>query len=57
MALQGVIDALKKTTLEEIGVSFSLADLMKDLKIDGNDVSLVIFSPSEKYNSFLKEKV
>lgn len=43
MALQGVIDALKRTTLQEIGVSFSIADLMKDLKIDGNNVYIKVF--------------
>ncbi|MDM7273342.1 Mrp/NBP35 family ATP-binding protein [Sulfurihydrogenibium azorense] len=57
MALQGVIDALKRTTLQEIGVSFSIADLMKDLKIDGNNVYIKVFSPSEKYHDFLKEKI
>jgi len=57
MALQGVIDALKKTTLEEIGVSFSIADLMKDLKIEGDDVYLLVFSPSDKYHQLIKEKV
>jgi ATP-binding protein involved in chromosome partitioning len=57
MALQGVMDILKKTTLEEIGISFSLADLLKDLKIEGDDVYLVIFSPSERYHQFLREKV
>ncbi|NPA52238.1 MAG: Mrp/NBP35 family ATP-binding protein [Aquificae bacterium] len=56
MALQGVIDALKKTTLEEIGINFSLADLLKDIKIEGDSVQLVLFSPSEKYHQFLKEK-
>lgn len=57
MAIQGIMDALKKTTLEEIGVSFSLADLMKDLKVEGDDVYILLFSPSEKYHNFLKEKV
>lgn len=57
MALQGVIDALKKTTLEEIGVSFSLADILKDIKITGDDVYIVLFSPSEKYHDYLREKV
>lgn len=57
MALQGVIDALKKTTLEEIGISFSLADILRDIKIEGTDVRLVLFSPSEKYYDFLRKKV
>ncbi len=57
MALTGVMDALKKVTLEEIGVSFSLADLMKDLKIEGDNVYILLFSPSEKYHDYLKEKV
>ncbi|NPA13193.1 MAG: Mrp/NBP35 family ATP-binding protein [Aquificae bacterium] len=56
MALQGVMDALKNTNLQEIGVSFSLADLMRDLKIDGNNVYIKLFSPSEKYHDYLKEK-
>jgi len=56
MALQGVIDALKKTSLEEIGISFSLADILRDIKIEGTDVRLVLFSPSEKYYDFLKQK-
>ena len=56
MALTGVIDALKKASLEEIGVSFSLADIMRDLKIDGNNVYIKLFSPSEKYHDFLKKK-
>ena len=56
MALQGVIDALKKTTLEEIGINFSLADILRDIKIEGENVQLVLFSPSEKYHQFLKEK-
>ena len=56
MALQGVIDALKKQTLEEIGISFSLADILRDIKIEGTDVKLVLFSPSEKYYDFLKQK-
>jgi ATP-binding protein involved in chromosome partitioning len=57
MALQGVMDVLKKTTLEEIDIGFSLADLLKDLKIEGDDVYLVIFSPSERYHQFLRERV
>ncbi|WP_457638755.1 Mrp/NBP35 family ATP-binding protein [Persephonella sp.] len=56
MALQGVIDTLKNTNLQEIGVSFSLADLMRDLKIEGNNVYIKLFSPSEKYHEYLKEK-
>ncbi|MEZ0323206.1 MAG: Mrp/NBP35 family ATP-binding protein [Hydrogenothermaceae bacterium] len=57
MALQGVIDALKKTNLQEIGVSFSLADIMKDLRIEGNNVYIKLYSPSEKYYDYLKEKI
>ena len=57
MALSGVIDKLKNATLQEIGVSFSLADIMRDLKIDGNNVYIKLFSPSEKYYDYLKEKV
>ncbi len=57
MALQGIVDTLKKATLEEIGISFSLADLMKDLKVEGDNVYILIFSPSEKYHDYLKEKV
>ncbi len=56
MALTGVIDRLKITNLQEIGVSFSLADIMRDLKIDGNNVYIKLFSPSEKYHDYLKEK-
>ena len=56
MALTGVIDRLKNTNLQEIGVSFSLADIMRDLKIDGNNVYIKLFSPSEKYHDYLKEK-
>ena len=56
MALQGVMDSLKHATLEEIGVSFSLADILRDIRIDGNNVYLVLFSPSEKYYDYLKEK-
>lgn len=57
MALQGVMDILKKTTLDDIGVSFSLADILKDIRISGEDVYIKIFSPSESYHSYLKEKV
>lgn len=57
MALQGVMDALKKTNLQEIGVSFSLADILKDIKIDGNDVYIKIFSPSEKYHEYIRDKI
>ncbi len=56
MALQGVIDRLKKTTLEEIGVSFSLADILRDMRIEGSKVYLKLFSPSDKYHEFLKNK-
>ncbi|RUM60458.1 MAG: chromosome partitioning protein [Persephonella sp.] len=56
MALTGVIDRLKNTNLQEIGVSFSLADIMRDLKIDGNNVYIKLFSPSEKYHDYLREK-
>ena len=56
MALSGVIDRLKNATLQEIGVSFSLADIMRDLKIDGNNVYIKLFSPSEKYYDYLREK-
>jgi len=56
MAVQGVIDTLKNTNLQEIGVSFSLADLMRDLKIDGDNVYIKLFSPSEKYHDYLREK-
>ncbi len=56
MALQGVMDALKHANLEEIGVSFSLADILRDIRIDGNNVYILLFSPSEKYHEYLKEK-
>lgn len=56
MALQGVIEALKKTKLDEIGIAFSLADIMRDIQINGADVKLVLFSPSEKYYDFLRQK-
>ncbi len=56
MALQGVMDALKKAKLDEIGIAFSLADIMRDIQINGTDVKLVLFSPSEKYYDFLREK-
>lgn len=56
MALQGVIDALKKAKLDEIGIAFSLADIMRDIQINGTEVKLVLFSPSEKYYDFLKQK-
>ena len=56
MALQGVMDTLKRTTLDEIGVSFSLADLLRDLKIEGENVEILLFSPSEKYYEFLQKK-
>lgn len=57
MALQGVMDALKRTTLQEIGVSFSLSDIIKDIKISGDDVYIKVFSPSEKYYDYLREKI
>jgi len=56
MALQGVMDALKKATLEEIGISLSLADILRDIQINGTDVKVVLFSPSEKYHEFLANK-
>lgn len=57
MALQGVIDALKKTTLQEIGVNFSLADILKDIRIVENQVYIKVFSPSEKYHQYLEDKI
>jgi ATP-binding protein involved in chromosome partitioning len=56
MALQGVMDSLKRTTLDEIGVSFSLADLLRDIKIEDSNVEILLFSPSEKYYDFLQKK-
>ena len=56
MALQGVMDSLKRTTLDEIGVSFSLADLLRDIKINDENVEILLFSPSEKYYEFLQQK-
>jgi len=57
MALTGIIDTLKNTNLEEIGVSFSLADLLRDLKVEEEKVYIKLFSPSEKYHEYLKDKV
>ncbi len=56
MALQGVMDSLKRATLDEIGVSFSLADLLRDIKIKDDNVEILLFSPSEKYYEFLQKK-
>ncbi len=56
MAIQGVMDTLKNTNLQEIGVSFSLADLLRDLKVEDDKVYIKLFSPSEKYHDYLKEK-
>ena len=56
MAVQGVMDTLKNTNLQEIGVSFSLADLMRDIKIEGDNIYIKLFSPSEKYHDYLREK-
>jgi len=56
LALSGVMDALKNASLSEIGVSFSLADILRDLKIDGNKVYIKLFAPSEKYHEYLEKK-
>jgi len=57
MAVQDVIEALKKETLEDIGIDKNLAQLVKDIKMVRNTLTVVIEPPRQGLEDIIRAKV
>jgi len=57
MAVQDVIEALKKETLEDVGINKNLAQLVKDIKMVGNTLTIVMELPKQGVEDVIRAKV
>ncbi|AAC06915.1 Mrp/NBP35 family ATP-binding protein [Aquifex aeolicus] len=57
MAVQDVIEALKKETLEDVGINQNLAQLVKDIKMVGNVLTIVFEPPKQGLEDIIRAKV
>ncbi len=56
MAVKDIIDALKTETLEEVGLNVNLAQLVKDVKMAGNTLTLVMELPKDNLEDIIRAK-
>ncbi len=57
MALKDIIEALKGESLEEAGLQGNLAQLVRDAKLVGKTLTLVVDLPSEKLEDVIRAKI
>ncbi len=56
MAVQDIIEALKKETLQDVGIDKNLAQLVKDIKMSGNVLTIVMEPPKEGLEDIIRAK-
>ena len=56
MAVKEIIDALKSETLEDVGLKQNLAQLVKDIKMTGNVLTIVMELPREGLEDIIRAK-
>ena len=56
MAVKEIIDALKSEGLQELGINQNLAQLVKDIKMAGNTLTIVMELPKEGLEDVLRAK-
>ena len=56
MAVKEIIDALKSENLEELGINQNLSQLVKDIKMVGNTLTIVMELPREGLEDVLRAK-
>ncbi len=57
MAVKDIMDALKGVSLEDLGLKENLAQLVKDIKLIGNDLNVLLYLPKAGLEDVLKRKV
>ncbi len=57
MAVKDIMDALRNTSLEELGLKENLAQLVKDIKLIGNDLDIILYLPKPGLEDALRHKV
>ncbi len=57
MAVKDIMEALRSESLEDIGLSKNLAQLVKDIKLIGNELDLILYLPKAGLEDVLRAKV
>jgi len=56
MAVKEIIEALKRETLEDVGISQNLAQIVKDIKMMGNTLTIVMELPKDGLEDIIRAK-
>ncbi|RLJ69903.1 ATP-binding protein involved in chromosome partitioning [Hydrogenivirga caldilitoris] len=57
MAVKDIMDALRGETLEDIGLKENLAQLVKDIKLIGSELDVLLYTPKKGLEDILRAKV
>ncbi len=57
MAVKDIMDALRSETLQDLGINENLAQLVKDIKLIGTELDLVLYLPKGGLEDVLRAKV
>jgi len=57
MAVKDIMDALRSESLEDIGLKENLAQLVKDIKLVGSELDVLLYLPKSGLESVLRSKV
>ncbi len=57
MAVKDIMDALKNATLEDLGIGENLAQLVKDIKLVGEELDILLYLPKQGLEDVLRGKV
>ena len=57
MAVKDIMDALRNESLEDIGINSNMAQLVKDIKLIGEELDVVIYLPKAGLEDILKTKI
>ena len=57
MAVKDIMDALRSKDLSEVGIKENLAQLVKDIKLVGEDLDVVLYLPKPGLESLIRDKV
>ncbi|MDQ7038115.1 MAG: Mrp/NBP35 family ATP-binding protein [Aquificota bacterium] len=57
MAVKDIMDAFRGTDLSDLGIRENLAQLVKDIKLIGEELEVVLYLPKPGIEGFLKDKV
>ncbi|HIC97316.1 MAG TPA: chromosome partitioning protein, partial [Aquificaceae bacterium] len=57
MAVEDIIGALKKESLRDIGLEENLAQLVRDIKLVGNELEVLLHLPRPGMESVLRDRI